>query len=761
MLAVMIVMFIIYTHHKEYESKVFDLHKLAGGRFAVIAYHAANMLFDTVVSVILIIVAYIFALLLSRLATVLADEQVSYVPYEDLGTAFRNLLIYLAGAGLGLSFQAYIAVNFFPNSLISSYLFTLGYSALPLFAYTSLTLLNTGDWLVSLAPYTLFTPPSIFVYCLANADLALWFPGGSNFVFGWPILTFDRTKLSPLITVLIGFVVLVLANINWEVSSFWKPTGSHTTALLAPNPIRPYNYNVKTDPSALEMKRNIINMRARTGPQGHNQYALTLYGLRKVFTPPKPFILSSLLSFILEVCNPFLYWWRSRPQLSTKRQQIMEEYRLKLIRRQKRAQRRLAASLNPNAPEVSDDSDDDVEETAKLDYLLSNSESLSKTTVALNDLFLSVRKNSVFCICAGNGHGKSTAFTVLTNELAPSSSNDPLSTHIAFLNNTNLITDPAGGFSKVSYCPQSNRLNLELSARQHFELYASLYGIESGIHEALITRVLHSLELVDVADEPCFRYSPGKRRLVQIGISLLCNSEIVLLDEFSNFLDPITRSNVHKLLKSLAHTRTVILASHLAEEIEQLSDDIGIISRGSLVTVGSKSMLKAGESSNAEQLLTKSSLYYTVTIRVESLSVMMPVQAFVLSSLARIPPPSFESADTSKFVRFTPQQQKERFRRQVAIWNQWLNKCGDAGVKIAGQRQNRFTLHINIDLFPLSALFTRLETYKTQCSPHFVRYTASQPNVDQLFIKVLEQSNKIVGESHTKEHFDLSSNAVL
>jgi ABC-type proline/glycine betaine transport system ATPase subunit len=238
-----------------------------------------------------------------------------------------------------------------------------------------------------------------------------------------------------------------------------------------------------------------------------------------------------------------------------------------------------------------------------------------------------------------------------------------------------------------------------------------------------------------------------------IGISLLSNSEIVLLDEFSNFLDPISRSRVHRLLKSLLHTRTIVMASHMAEEIESLSDDIAIMSKGSLITVGSKAMLKAGDHHyNDRSSVQQDSLVYTVNIRVESVQVLMSVQSFVISTLARIPPPKLAQTTTTTT---NPNLDlaalhKTESQQYIHMWHSWLKQCADGGVKLVDQRHNRFTLHVSTDLFPLSTLFTRLEGCKMQCGTHLLRYTASQPTVDQLFISVLERSNRITKNSDDK-----------
>jgi hypothetical protein len=138
----------------------------------------------------------------------------------------------------------------------------------------------------------------------------------------------------------------------------------------------------------------------------------------------------------------------------------------------------------------------------------------------------------------------------------------------------------------------------------------------------------------------------------------------------------------------------------------------------------------------------------------------MSILAFILTTLARIPTPNLSHSHITS-TSPVPLKQSQIFHKQLQIWNEWLAKCHAAGVKVAAQKQDRFLLHVNTDLYPISTLFTRLEQCKINSNGKLIRYTASQPNVDQLFLKVLEQSNTIVGESYTKENFDLGSRSVL
>jgi ABC-type multidrug transport system ATPase subunit len=250
--------------------------------------------------------------------------------------------------------------------------------------------------------------------------------------------------------------------------------------------------------------------------------------------------------------------------------------------------------IDSDSDDDENDSDDEEEEDDDEEEEYSQTGS---PTVAINNLYLAVKKNSVLCLCGANGAGKSTLLSVLTSETAASPSLDPYTISTVFIEDTNLVSHPGATHQRVGYCPQYDRINKELSAEQHFYLYAALCGYNPWDQKTIkfISELIDDLGLSSIANQPCGLYPPGQRRLVTIGIALLGNNDIVVLDEPTAFSDALSRTRIHSLLQRLIHSRTLVFTSHLVEDMDFLADEIAIMAKGGLQIVGSKSLLKDGK----------------------------------------------------------------------------------------------------------------------------------------------------------------------
>jgi ABC-type multidrug transport system ATPase subunit len=132
----------------------------------------------------------------------------------------------------------------------------------------------------------------------------------------------------------------------------------------------------------------------------------------------------------------------------------------------------------------------------------------------------------------------------------------------------------------------------ELTAREHLLLFGQLKGYRGEYLSNEVTRILKSVNLLDVADSHVSTYSGGMKRRLSVCISGIGDPDVIILDEPTTGLDPISRRQVWELIRELKKDRAVILTTHSMEEADVLSDCVAVIVDGQLKTIGTSLNLK-------------------------------------------------------------------------------------------------------------------------------------------------------------------------
>jgi ABC-2 type transport system ATP-binding protein len=199
--------------------------------------------------------------------------------------------------------------------------------------------------------------------------------------------------------------------------------------------------------------------------------------------------------------------------------------------------------------------------------------------LAVRDLTLRIPKGGVFGLLGPNGSGKTTTIGLILGLIKPTSGSirlfgsDVRTTHLTALQRIGAMVE-----SPAFYPDLSGRANLRF-----------FQGIGKHIEAAgEVDRLLQLVGLADRADSKFRTYSLGMKQRLGIAYALLGNPELVFLDEPTNGLDPAGMAEVRELIGQLARAgHTVVLSSHLLNEVEQLCDQVAILSRGALLAQGS------------------------------------------------------------------------------------------------------------------------------------------------------------------------------
>ena len=207
---------------------------------------------------------------------------------------------------------------------------------------------------------------------------------------------------------------------------------------------------------------------------------------------------------------------------------------------------------------------------------------------AVDRVSLGIPTGEIFGLIGPNGAGKSTLIRMLTTLLPPTSGTATIAGH-------DIVSEPAEVRRHIGYVPQLLSADGSLTGYENMLLSARLYRVPRGERKERIDRALTRMGLSDAAHHLAGHYSGGMIRRLEIAQSLLHRPEVLFLDEPTVGLDPGARDTVWERVLELRDRfhRTMIVTSHLMNEVDQFCDRIALIDHGQIVAVGTPSELKA------------------------------------------------------------------------------------------------------------------------------------------------------------------------
>jgi ABC-2 type transport system ATP-binding protein len=186
--------------------------------------------------------------------------------------------------------------------------------------------------------------------------------------------------------------------------------------------------------------------------------------------------------------------------------------------------------------------------------------------------------SGMFGLVGPNGAGKTTLMRILAGLVHPTSG------AVRVLGND--VTTPHGKLATkavLGYLPQELGLYPNLTAREFLDYIAILKGVtDRSVRRQQVTEALQQVRLSDEADRQLKTYSGGMKRRVGIAQALLGDPQLLIVDEPTAGLDPEERVRLRNLLSDMAARRTVILSTHIVEDISQSCNDLAVIAQGTV-----------------------------------------------------------------------------------------------------------------------------------------------------------------------------------
>jgi len=206
---------------------------------------------------------------------------------------------------------------------------------------------------------------------------------------------------------------------------------------------------------------------------------------------------------------------------------------------------------------------------------------------AIQDVSFKVHQGEVVAFLGPNGAGKSTTLKLLTGYLAPSTGRARIAGH-------DMTTDRLAGSARLGYLPENGPLYSDMTPRSLLSFFADARGLSPRRKQERMDAVIELCDLGSVIGKPIGKLSRGYCQRVGMAQVLLHEPDVLILDEPTAGLDPNQIHDVRETIRKLGQSKTILLSTHILQEVEAMADRVVFIDEGRLVHDGPISSLTAG-----------------------------------------------------------------------------------------------------------------------------------------------------------------------
>jgi ABC-2 type transport system ATP-binding protein len=193
---------------------------------------------------------------------------------------------------------------------------------------------------------------------------------------------------------------------------------------------------------------------------------------------------------------------------------------------------------------------------------------------AVNNISFEINTGEIVGFLGPNGAGKSTTMKMLTCFIEPTSGN-------AFVGGKSILEESLEVRSKVGYLPESNPLYFDMYVKEYLSFAAGVYKVPHK--KQRIDEMIEKTGLTREKHKKIGQLSKGYKQRVGLAQAMLHNPEVLILDEPTSGLDPNQLVDIRNLIKELGKEKTVILSTHIMQEVEAMCSKVIIINKGNLV----------------------------------------------------------------------------------------------------------------------------------------------------------------------------------
>lgn len=194
--------------------------------------------------------------------------------------------------------------------------------------------------------------------------------------------------------------------------------------------------------------------------------------------------------------------------------------------------------------------------------------------IAVNEISFEAKPGKILGFLGPNGAGKSTTMKMLTGYMMPTSGD-------AEICGKSILTDELAVKKLIGYLPENTPLYNEMYIREFLNFVGKTYQISNLKNR--VDEVIKQVGLIPEQHKKIGTLSKGYKQRVGLAQAIIHNPEVLILDEPTSGLDPNQLAEIRTLIKNLGQQKTVIISTHIMQEVEALCDQVIIINKGNIV----------------------------------------------------------------------------------------------------------------------------------------------------------------------------------
>jgi ABC-2 type transport system ATP-binding protein len=210
-----------------------------------------------------------------------------------------------------------------------------------------------------------------------------------------------------------------------------------------------------------------------------------------------------------------------------------------------------------------------------------------RSFAAIREVSFAIPQGQVVAFLGPNGAGKSTTMKILTGYLAPSAG-------AARIAGVDVVADRLRAADRLGYLPENGPLYPEMTPLSLLRFFGKSRGVTGARLRARLDEVIARCAIQPVIEKPIAKLSKGYRQRVGMAQVLLHEPDVLIMDEPTSGLDPNQIREVRRTIREMASNKTILLSTHILQEVEAMADRVILINRGRIVFDGSRQEMQAG-----------------------------------------------------------------------------------------------------------------------------------------------------------------------
>ena len=217
---------------------------------------------------------------------------------------------------------------------------------------------------------------------------------------------------------------------------------------------------------------------------------------------------------------------------------------------------------------------------------------------SVDSLSFTVETGKVVGFLGPNGAGKSTTMNMITGYIAPTSGT-------VLIDGVDMEEEPEKVRKNIGYLPENPPLYPDMRVREYLYFVAELKKVARNKRDVMVNEIMNRTKIVDVSERLIRHLSKGYKQRVGVAGAMMGYPEILILDEPTVGLDPNQIIQMRELIRDLSESHTILLSSHIMQEISAVCDEIIIINEGKMIACDTPDNLTMHMASNGLHLVIK------------------------------------------------------------------------------------------------------------------------------------------------------------